>query len=71
MNHIAIIGAGTAGLATAIVLARQGIQITIFESVSELAPVGAGLLLHPSVLDCCCNQQGWQSLRIWACSNRR
>ena len=50
MNHIAIIGAGTAGLATALVLARQGIQITIFESVSELAPVGAGLLLQPAGL---------------------
>ena len=50
MNHIAIIGAGTAGLATAIVLARQGIQIAIFESVSELAPVGAGLLLQPAGL---------------------
>ena len=46
----AIIGAGTAGLATAILLARQNIQVTIFEKVSELKPVGAGLLLQPSGL---------------------
>ena len=47
---IAIIGAGTAGLAAAIVLARQNIQVTIFEKASELEPVGAGLLLQPSGL---------------------
>lgn len=35
--HFAIIGAGTAGLATAILLARQGHYVTIFEQVDELA----------------------------------
>jgi 2-polyprenyl-6-methoxyphenol hydroxylase-like FAD-dependent oxidoreductase len=49
-QQIAIIGAGTAGLAAAIVLARQGHHITIFEHVEELAPVGAGLLLQPAGL---------------------
>lgn len=49
-QHIAIIGAGTAGLAAAIVLARQGHHITIFEYVEQLAPVGAGLLLQPAGL---------------------
>lgn len=29
--HFAIIGAGTAGLATAILLARQSHQVTLFE----------------------------------------
>ncbi|KXZ71768.1 FAD-dependent oxidoreductase [Acinetobacter venetianus] len=48
--HFAMIGAGTAGLATAILLARQGHQITIFEQVDELCPVGAGLLLQPAGL---------------------
>lgn len=48
--HFAIIGAGTAGLATAILLARQNIRVTIFEKVSKLEPVGAGLLLQPSGL---------------------
>ena len=48
--HVAIIGSGTAGLASAIVLAQQGLQVSIFEKVSALEPVGAGLLLQPSGL---------------------
>jgi len=48
--HFAIIGAGTAGLATAILLAREGNNVTIFEQVDELSPVGAGLLLQPAGL---------------------
>ena len=49
-QHIAIIGAGTAGLAAAITLARQGHHISIFEAVEHLSPVGAGLLLQPAGL---------------------
>ncbi len=49
-KKFAIIGAGTAGLAAAIVLARQGHDITLFEYVEQLAPVGAGLLLQPAGL---------------------
>ena len=49
-QHIAIIGAGTAGLAAAIVLAWQGHHISIFEHVEALSPVGAGLLLQPAGL---------------------
>ncbi|RPE28177.1 hypothetical protein EC846_3063 [Acinetobacter sp. BIGb0102] len=48
--HFAIVGAGTAGLATAILLARVGNQVTLFEQVDELSPVGAGLLLQPAGL---------------------
>ena len=48
--HFAIIGAGTAGLATAILLAQQNIQVTILEKANTLEPVGAGLLLQPSGL---------------------
>ncbi len=47
-QSVAIIGAGTAGLATAIVLARQGHDITIFEQVAKMENVGAGLLLQPA-----------------------
>jgi 2-polyprenyl-6-methoxyphenol hydroxylase-like FAD-dependent oxidoreductase len=49
-QQVAIIGAGTAGLAAAIVLARQGHHITLFEFVEHLSPVGAGLLLQPAGL---------------------
>lgn len=50
MKHFAIIGAGTAGIATAALLARQGFKVTIFEKVRHLDPVGAGLLLQPAGL---------------------
>lgn len=49
-QRIAIIGAGTAGLATAALLARQQHHVTLIERVPALAPVGAGLLLQPSGL---------------------
>ena len=48
--HFAVIGAGTAGIATAILLAKQNIQVTLFEKVPTLDPVGAGLLLQPAGL---------------------
>lgn len=47
-KRISIIGAGTAGLACAIFLARQGHHITVYETVSALMPVGAGILLQPT-----------------------
>lgn len=49
-QSIAIIGAGTAGLATAALLAEQGHHITLIERAETLAPVGAGLLLQPTGL---------------------
>jgi 2-polyprenyl-6-methoxyphenol hydroxylase-like FAD-dependent oxidoreductase len=48
MSHIAILGAGTAGLACAIATARVGCRVTLFERHPDLAPVGAGLLIQPS-----------------------
>ncbi|WP_436898916.1 FAD-dependent oxidoreductase [Acinetobacter gyllenbergii] len=48
--HFAIVGAGTAGLAAAILLARAGNHVTIFEQADQLSPVGAGLLLQPAGL---------------------
>lgn len=47
---IAIVGAGTAGLASAIFLARQGYSVRVLERVEQLQPVGAGILLQPSGL---------------------
>ncbi len=47
---IAIVGYGTAGQTAAIYLSRSGHRLQIFERASELAPVGAGLLLQPSGL---------------------
>lgn len=49
-KHIAIIGAGTAGLAAAIVCAQRQIRVSLFEQASRLDPIGAGLLLQPAGL---------------------
>lgn len=49
-QRIAIVGAGTAGLASAVLLSRQGHQITLFEQAIQLENVGAGVLLQPSGL---------------------
>ncbi len=47
---IAVVGAGTAGLASAILLARLGFRVRVLERVANLQPVGAGVLLQPSGL---------------------
>jgi 2-polyprenyl-6-methoxyphenol hydroxylase-like FAD-dependent oxidoreductase len=44
---IGIAGAGTAGLAAAIALARAGHAVTVFEKHARLSPLGAGLLIQP------------------------
>lgn len=45
---IAIAGAGPAGLASALFLARQGHSTQIFERFSQAHPVGSGLMLQPT-----------------------
>ena len=52
--HIAIAGAGPAGLAAALYLKRDGHRVTVFERFAEPKPLGSGLILQPtglSVLD--------------------
>ncbi len=49
-RDIAIVGAGTAGAASAHFLARAGHRVTLFERVADPMPIGAGLLLQPSGL---------------------
>lgn len=46
-QHIAIVGAGTAGLAGALALAKLGHQVSLFERFASPEPVGAGILLQP------------------------
>ena len=50
VSSIAIIGAGPAGLAAALMLARQGRHVTIFERFEQAGPVGAGFMLQPTGL---------------------
>ena len=49
-TEIAIIGAGPAGLAAALFLARTGFSPTIYERFDEPKPVGSGLILQPTGL---------------------
>lgn len=48
--HIGIAGAGPAGLATSIALARLGHRVEVFEKHRTLEALGAGLLIQPQGL---------------------
>ena len=45
---VGIIGAGTAGTAAAIFLARAGHRVTLYERVPNPGPVGAGITIQPT-----------------------
>jgi 2-polyprenyl-6-methoxyphenol hydroxylase-like FAD-dependent oxidoreductase len=45
--RIAVVGAGTAGLVSALLLARDGHDVEVVERVTDPRPVGAGILLQP------------------------
>src|SRR5690606_32286022 len=45
--HVAVVGYGTAGQTAAILLARDGHRVEVFEQSAALGPVGAGVLLQP------------------------
>ena len=49
-HHIAICGAGPAGLAAALALNRQGHRITLFDQFETPKPLGSGLILQPTGL---------------------
>lgn len=46
--NIAVAGCGIAGMASALLLARQGHRVRIFERFAEARPVGSGLLIQPT-----------------------
>lgn len=52
--RIGIIGAGTAGLATAIAFARNGHAVRVFEKHPSLATLGAGVLIQPQGIEALC-----------------
>ena len=54
---VGIIGAGTAGSAAAVFLARAGHRVTLYERVPDPRPVGAGITIQPSGLHVLCRLQ--------------
>ncbi|WP_180897603.1 FAD-dependent monooxygenase [Martelella soudanensis] len=52
VHHVAIIGAGIAGLNVALALARRGISSDVFEQAEALDEVGAGLQISPNAARC-------------------
>lgn len=48
LKRVGIIGAGPAGLATAIALRQQGIEVHIYERATAFRPIGAGVTLSPN-----------------------
>ncbi len=50
MISVAIVGAGPSGLAAALMLARQGRDVVVFERFEQAGPVGAGFMLQPTGL---------------------
>jgi 2-polyprenyl-6-methoxyphenol hydroxylase-like FAD-dependent oxidoreductase len=49
-RHIAVVGAGIAGSALALLAARAGARVTLFEAAPEPRTAGAGILLQPNGL---------------------
>ena len=45
---ISIIGAGIAGLSTAILLKQEGYEVSIYERNSEISDIGAGIVCWPN-----------------------
>ncbi|AUB37018.1 salicylate hydroxylase [Nostoc flagelliforme CCNUN1] len=52
VEKVAIIGAGPGGLAAAIALRSQGIDVQVYEKAQEFGPAGTGLGLAPNGLNC-------------------
>ncbi len=49
-DKITVVGAGPSGLAAALMLARRGRDVVVFERFEQAGPVGAGFMLQPTGL---------------------
>ena len=49
-TSVAIAGAGIGGLTLALTLQQIGVSCTVFDTVSELKPLGVGINLQPNAV---------------------
>ena len=50
VKHIAIIGAGVAGLALAILAIKKGYRVSVYEANAGISTMGAGITLWPNAM---------------------
>lgn len=50
VQKVAVVGTGISGLATAIRLARAGVEVEVFEARDDLSPLGSGISLQANAL---------------------
>jgi salicylate hydroxylase len=61
-KHVQIAGAGIAGLAAAIALARRGHGVTVTERAEQFSPVGAGVQLGPNAVRALTQIGAWDAV---------
>ena len=59
VSRVAVVGAGVAGLAAAILLAEAEIEVDVFESKEGLSALGSGITLQGNAL------RAFERLGIW------
>ena len=63
VTKVAIAGSGVAGLATAIQLAKGGVEVHVFESKPELSALGSGITLQGNALRAFAALGVWEDVR--------
>ena len=63
VSHVAIIGAGAAGLAAAIQLAKAGVRVEVYEQKPELSTLGSGISLQGNALRVFDALGAWEDMR--------
>lgn len=63
VHKVAVIGAGVAGLASAIQLANAGVEVDVFEAKPELSALGSGISLQGNALRVFDALGAWEEIR--------
>ena len=62
-KQFTILGAGIAGLAAAIALAKQGHEVSVFEKARTFDPIGAGIQLGPNAVRALQKIGAWEAVQ--------